>query len=390
MDTRPIRVTRVIALLEPGGAQLSALRLARGLLGHGVEARVLAGEATAAGLALAARHGIEVEVHRRREGRAWGNSLQWEPSEAFAEWLEPRLRDADVVHAHMFGAWWAAGRAMRSGTKLVASEHNALNWPRASRDAEVRAGLAHIDLMYAHGPLAREQLLRLGIARDLLRPGISSIEWPRRRSRANLASPRVTYAGRFWPDKGPDILIRALAQLVGPPTTYMLGDGGLRPQMELLAAELGVGRAIRFPGWQQQPEGWVAGALAHVVPSREEAWSQSAVLAMALGVPVIGSAVEGLPDTLGEGRGILVASEDPEALAETIAGVLSGAMRPNLAAARRYARGFKPATVADAYAGAYRDLLRARRKAASEPAVPARAPGLTLGTQAKVRLTETA
>lgn len=372
MDTRLIRFARVIALLEPGGAQLSAFRLTRALLRHGVQARVLAGDATAAGLELAARRGIEVEVFQRRERIAWGRSLQWQPSEAFAEWLEPRLRDAELVHAHMFGAWWAAARAVRPGTKLIASEHNRLSWPAESRDAEAREAGARLDLAYAHSPLAREQLLRLGVEADRLRPGVSSIDWPRRRRRRDLASPRVTYAGRFWPDKGPDVLIRALARLERPATTYMLGEGGLRPEMELLAAELGVDDAIAFPGWQMQPEGWVAGAAVHAVPSREEAWSQSAVLAMALRVPVIGSAVEGLPETLGEGRGILVPPDDPEALAAAIEGVLSGAQRPNLIAARRYAECFKPAAVAAAYARDYREQLRSRPGEARARARPAR------------------
>ena len=48
---------------------------------------------------------------------------------ASRDWLTPRLADAPIVHAHMFGAWWAAGRAMPAGVPLVASEHNDLTWP---------------------------------------------------------------------------------------------------------------------------------------------------------------------------------------------------------------------------------------------------------------------
>ena len=48
-------------------------------------------------------------------------------------------------------------------------------------------------------------------------------------------------------------------------------------------------------------------ALVHVVPSREEAWSQSAVLGLGLGVPVVGTHVDGLVDTLSQSRGVTVA-----------------------------------------------------------------------------------
>jgi glycosyltransferase involved in cell wall biosynthesis len=89
-----------------------------------------------------------------------------------------------------------------------------------------------------------------------------------------------------------------------------------------------------------------------VVPSRFDAWSQTAALAMSLGVPVVGTAVEGLPGVLGAGRGVLVAPEDPAALADAIEGVLSGRLR----AARLYARRFTPHVVAAQYAAAYSNL----------------------------------
>ncbi len=72
---------------------------------------------------------------------------------------------------------------------------------------------------------------------------------------------------------------------------------------------------------------------------------------------MIGTAVEGLPDTLAAGRGVLVPPDDPEALAAAIKSVISGAREPDLAGARRYAESFKPAAVAAAYASAYRALL---------------------------------
>jgi glycosyltransferase involved in cell wall biosynthesis len=93
-----------------------------------------------------------------------------------------------------------------------------------------------------------------------------------------------------------------------------------------------------------------------VVPSRFDAWSQTAALAMSLGVPVVGTAVEGLPGVLGDGRGVLVAPEDPAALADAIEGVLSRRLRTDVRAARLYARGFTPQAVAARYTAAYRDL----------------------------------
>src|SRR6059058_1952159 len=106
-----MRLVRVLGVLEPGGAQLSALRLSAALRRLGVVTTLLAGDATPAGLALAARYGFAAEAYRVSELVSASN-LQWTPEQVFADWLGPRLTSADLVHAHMVGAWWAAAQAV--------------------------------------------------------------------------------------------------------------------------------------------------------------------------------------------------------------------------------------------------------------------------------------
>jgi glycosyltransferase involved in cell wall biosynthesis len=363
-----MRVMRVIAKLEPGGAQLGAFRLSAALSGHGIHSRLVAGDATAEGLALARDHGFEVECFA--SGGA-GPDLQWTPSEAFASWLEPRIAGADLVHAHMFGGWWAAARALPDGVPLAASEHNALSWPGPAREDAARLALERVDRFYAHGPTARAQIAALGYPPQRLAIGRGTIPAERSGPLPGLRSPRVVFAGRLAPDKGPDLLVEALALLARPPAAYLLGAGGMRDALERRARELGVADAVCLPGWQADPGGWIAGAGVFAAPSRQDAWSQSVVLAMALGTPVVAAAVEGLPDVLAHGRGVLVAPEDPEALAAAIADVLAGRRRPDRAAARVYAEQFTPERVALDYAADYR-ALTAPLSAAAGPAPGAR------------------
>jgi glycosyltransferase involved in cell wall biosynthesis len=72
---------------------------------------------------------------------------------------------------------------------------------------------------------------------------------------------------------------------------------------------------------------------------------------------VVATAVAGLPATLGSSRGVLVAPEDPQALADGIDGVLSGEMPVDRDEARAYAQRFLPDRVARAYADEYRRLF---------------------------------
>jgi glycosyltransferase involved in cell wall biosynthesis len=350
-------VARVMAKLEPGGAQLSAFRLTRALERHGIACRFVAGDATPDGLRLARRHGIEVESF------ASGLGLQWTPSEPFAAWLEPRLRGADLVHAHMFGGWWAAAQAIADSVPLVASEHNAYAWPDRPHAREARDALRRVDHFFAHGPAARAYVRALGLPPARLATGLSPLHGFGSRPRPGLPVPRIVYTGRFAPDKGPDLLVEAIGRMDAPRPVYMVGSGALEPALRARIAALGLDGVVRLPGWQRRPGPWIAGASVLVVPSREEAWSQSAVLAMALGVPVVGFAVDGLPEVLGDGRGVLVAPRDVDALARAIEDVLAGRRRPDVEAGRRYAAPYAPERVAPVYAAAYAELVAAPGRA---------------------------
>jgi glycosyltransferase involved in cell wall biosynthesis len=339
----------VIAKLEPGGAQMTAFMLSTALLPHGFESHLLVGDATDEGVRVAREHGLEPECFC---GRISG--LQWTPSSEFAAWLGPRLANADLVHAHMFGAWWACAQVLAPGVPLVASEHNAYTWPDRPRHRELREALPRVDRFFAHGAAAYAYVRALGCPPERLSRGRSAIIGADSRPLPDLPSPRIVFVGRLEADKGPDLLVEALARMDDRVPAFVLGDGGMRDMLERRAR----GLDVTFPGWQSEPGRWIADAATLVAPSREDAWSQSVVLAMALGTPVVATAVAGLPELLAGDRGVLVPPEDPDALATAIADVLAGRQRPDLQSARAYAADFTPERMADEYAAIYRRLIR--------------------------------
>lgn len=343
-------VARVIAKLDPGGAQLSMLRVMRELRRLGIASVLYCGWATPAGIELAREYGAEPEI--------WGEGgdLQWVPEPRFGAWLDRRLATADVVHAHMFGAWWAAARAVPAGTPLVASEHNQYLWPGRPRTVEMREALGRVDVFFAHGPGARDTVIAHGLAPKRVHEGISPVVGTQAREAPGLPSPRIVFAGRLDPDKGPDILVEALRLLRDPPPTLIIGDGRLRAALQRRVRELDLAERVRFTGWVADPGPYIAGATVLAIPSRDEAFSQTAIIGLAHGVPVIGTEVDGFPETLGGGRGILVAPEDPPALAAALECVLSGELprpRPLRGLAERYA----PVRVAAIYERTYRLLV---------------------------------
>jgi glycosyltransferase involved in cell wall biosynthesis len=345
-----VLIARVVSKLELGGAQLSLLRVTRALAARGHRTRLFAGTATPAGVELARKFGVEVEV------MGSDDDPQWHCDPDFADWLAPRLAEADVVHAHMLGSWWAAASTVPVDVPLLASEHNSYAFwgePPWAAMAEVSG---RIDRFYAHGPGARAGAARVGIPEDRIHRGISPVAGMDADRRPGLPTPRIVFSGRFSPDKAPDVLIDAVARMAAPPPVLMLGAGVLEDELRAQVAALGLEKVVSFCGWVEEPGPWVAGAAIQVCPSRDESFSQTAVLAMALGVPVVGTDVDGFPETLGAGRGVIVPAEDPEALAAALEGVLAGVLRPDTTAARTWARQFEIERVADIYERAYEEV----------------------------------
>ncbi|MDQ1734794.1 MAG: hypothetical protein QOH56_1045 [Pseudonocardiales bacterium] len=357
-----MQVVRVLGKLEPGGAQLALLRLSRELeRRHGVRTRLVVGDATHDGIRLAQQHGVQAVAFRTGSSVHPVRNLQWEQSETFAGWLTDKLSGADLVHAHMVGAWWAAGQVIDPRTPFIATEHNEVNWT-TRRIRTLMSAACRIDRFYAMGPAARQFAVNAGVPTDVIRAARSPVAGLSATPRGGLRTPRLTFAGRFCHDKGPDVLVEAMSLLNRRDlSVYLLGDGPLRRRLTDRIQLHGLSDRVFMPGWVDNPWSYVAGSAVHVVPSREEAWSQSAVLGLGLGVPVVGTDVDGLADTLSQSRGVTVAPDDPLALSEAIFDALGGKASIDRPGAIRYARQFTVARVADFYLAEYQAMTIARR-----------------------------
>lgn len=79
---------------------------------------------------------------------------------------------------------------------------------------------------------------------------------------------------------------------------------------------------------------------------------------MGLGVPVVGTSVDGFPDTLAGGRGLIVGPDDASALAAALEDLLSGRRTTDLVGARVWAKRFATERVASLYERDYLELGR--------------------------------
>jgi glycosyltransferase involved in cell wall biosynthesis len=170
----------------------------------------------------------------------------------------------------------------------------------------------------------------------------------------------ILVAGRLSPEKGVDVAVRALGLMDGA-TMDVAGTGPEEARLRALAEQVAPGR-VRFHGLLDKPavDRMMRAASVVVVPSRWYENQPMVVLeALARGVPVVGSALGGLPELIEPGAtGALVPANDPGALAEALAPFVADpayGMSMRDRARQRVASEFSPQRHLERIDTAYRD-----------------------------------
>ena len=136
----------------------------------------------------------------------------------------------------------------------------------------------------------------------------------------------LVVVGRFSPEKGVDVFIDAVARLSQVNNgirAILVGDGQERKRLKAQADRLDITDNLHFVGFTKTPGDYLVEADIVVVPSRSEGIPNAVLEAMALGKPVVATAVGGIPEIIEDGiSGLLVPPERPDLLADAIETVL--------------------------------------------------------------------
>ncbi len=333
----PGPVLMVVDSLQMGGGERHAADLAIALHRRGI-AVVIAGSAGGFLAAGIEREGIEVcvlggQVVKRRLGLC----LAWRLRRLIHE------RQVQLVHAHMYAG--AAGSVLAlagSGLPLVRTEHSEAGW--RGRWATLVGRLAYrrtAHIIAVSGPIRQRLVERDGVPAErvtvipcampedsLPQPAPALPEQLRGR-------PLVGVVARLEPEKGVDVLLRAAPRILDhrPECAFMVvGDGPQRATLEAQAARLGLGSHVHFLGFRPDVRALLPLLEVLVVPSLSEGAPLVILEAMAAGVPVVASAVGGIPDQIRhDQQGLLVPPGNDAALAAAALSLLE-----DPALARRY------------------------------------------------------
>lgn len=181
--------------------------------------------------------------------------------------------------------------------------------------------------------------------------------------------PRVIAVQRFEPQKDHATLLEALAGLREQEWALdWVGDGVQLSEARSLAAELGIVDRIRWLGLRSDVPELLARAQVFALTSRWEGFPFSILEAMWAGLPVVATAVAGVPESVQDGvTGFTVPREEPAAVREALARLIrDSALRVRMGEAgrSRYEERFTYDRMLDENESLLREVAREHRSSA--------------------------
>jgi glycosyltransferase involved in cell wall biosynthesis len=148
----------------------------------------------------------------------------------------------------------------------------------------------------------------------------------------------VAFVGRLIPAKGPDVFVDALLQVESPSVTALvIGDGADRTELEERVRAAGQEDRFRFMGTINPAAPLFRAFDLFVLSSRTEGTPIVLLEAMAAGVPLVVTAVGGVPDVVGDDAALVVPPLEPSTMADAVRSALAdpAAARGRVEAATR-------------------------------------------------------
>jgi glycosyltransferase involved in cell wall biosynthesis len=248
------------------------------------------------------------------------------PGDIAAAWRTYRIikeLKPDVLHGHgakggvyarMFGSLL---RVSRSRVARLYSPHGgSLHYDEGTLTGKLFFGLERLmerftdHLLFVSGYERRTFIRKIGPPHGpngLVYNGLTASEFEPVAFEAGAAD--LLYIGMMRDLKGPDLFIDALpaveARLGRQVTAVMVGDGEYLSRYKAETGRLGLAARVRFLAPMPARRAFALGRVI-VVPSRAEAMPYIVLEALAAGLPMVATAVGGIPEIFGEGSPVLV------------------------------------------------------------------------------------
>ena len=251
--------------------------------------------------------------------------------------LQPHIVHTFLLTASLYGRF----AAMLAGVPIIiGSEVNIYERKQRLHAWAERWLMSGTDAVVTSAEAVREYYVRqIGADRSKVEVIYNAVDWSqlqttlsRDEMRGSLGIPNdAPLAGiiaRLTEQKAHRVLFEAMARHQELANVHLLviGDGELRVDLHRRAESLGLQSRVHFAGARRDLGNVLASIDVFVMPSLWEGLPLSLVLAMGAGLPIVATAVAGIPEVVIDGqRGLLVAPGDVDGLAAALARVFGDA-----------------------------------------------------------------
>lgn len=223
---------------------------------------------------------------------------------------------ADVVHTHRNCAQYAVPAAMLAGVKhRIHTVHNVAE----KENGKLARKLNKFFFKHCHLiPVALSELIRdsivqeYGINKDkipVIYNGIDLSKCVPKTDYSVYGNFKILHIGRFSEQKNHVGLLRAFEifhDKYSDSELWLIGDGEKKTEIENYVNENNLTSNVKFLGLQSEVHGFLHNADMFTLPSNYEGIPMTLIEAMGTGLPIVATAVGGVPDMLDNNNSILV------------------------------------------------------------------------------------
>lgn len=283
-----------------------------------------------------------------------------------------------ILHAYLFHASMVSrlARTRRAGWLLLNSQRLS-GMERTLRQLANRFTSGRVDQFTAISEDTKRYLRReIGIPGkriEVIRNGLDLDAFDAE-ARAGFArgaalpatdDPRIVTLGQMRSDgqKGYPMLVEMMRMVLAarPAHLFACGDGPMRPDIEAAAQRAGVAGSVSFLGERRDVPSVLRDVDIYVQGSLWEGFPNAILEAMAAGLPVVATAVGGVPELVEDGEtGVLVPPNDPRAMADVVLALIEDpdlARRLGEAGRQRVEEHFSAERVIQGHVELYRRLI---------------------------------
>jgi glycosyltransferase involved in cell wall biosynthesis len=291
-----------------------------------------------------------------------------------------RRERIDILHAHSAHGV-ALGALATVGTRVPLVVARRVDFPlrdnvgsrwKYGRAAAIAAVSEAVARVLERGGIERSRITVVPDATDVHRTIEPASESTLRSLGVSPGRPLVVQVAQLVGHKDPLTFVRAIAAAARKVPTLqalLVGEGPLRPDVERITREAGLGGTLRLTGYRTDADSLLAAATVVCLSSKEEGMGSVLLDALLLGKPVAATRAGGIPEVVENGRsGILSEVGDADALGEAIVRILADKALANRlsVAGRARAAEFSVERMADRTLAVYARVLGLGASAASD------------------------